>query len=58
VEVSGWTVSVVDRGSENGTTVHVPGRAPELLRPGLPTVVLPGTEIILAEAITVRFEAV
>ncbi|HMT61888.1 MAG TPA: hypothetical protein PKA24_13575, partial [Microthrixaceae bacterium] len=56
IQVSGWTASVVDRGSQNGTVLHAPGRNPELLRPGVPTVVLPGSEIVLAEAVTLRFE--
>lgn len=56
IRVSGWTATIVDRGSQNGTVIRAPGRQPELLRAGVPTAVLPGTEIVLAEAVTVRFE--
>lgn len=56
IQVSGWTASVVDHGSQNGTVLQVPGRPPELLRAGVPTVVLPGSDIVLAEAVTLRFE--
>ncbi|MDO5052788.1 MAG: FHA domain-containing protein, partial [Pseudoclavibacter sp.] len=56
VEVSAGLVLVTDLHSRNGTDIVLPERSPERLRPGEPTVVVPGTVIDLGSgvAFTVR----
>ena len=56
VEVSAGLVLVTDLHSRNGTDIVLPDRSPERLRPGEPTVVVPGTVIDLGSgvAFTVR----
>jgi len=56
VRVEGWSVSVVDLGSVNGTFVTRPGEQPQRLRPGQEALVLPGTRIVLANEVTFVFE--
>jgi len=57
IEVDEWTATVTDRDSRNGTVLHLPGVEPELLRGGLPAVMVPGSEVVLAECVTLRFES-
>lgn len=56
VAVEGGTVLVTDLGSRNGTSVVIPGRAPQRLREHEPTAVLVGTVIDLGGGVilTVR----
>src|SRR5690606_35718162 len=56
VAVEGGTVLVTDLGSRNGTSVVIPGRAPQRLREHEPTAVLAGTVIDLGGGVilTVR----
>lgn len=56
-EVSGWTATVTDKSSKNGTVLHLPGRDPQAMRAEVPVTIVPGAEIILAESVTLRFEA-
>lgn len=56
VRVEGWRVMVVDRDSTNGTTVALPGRAPQRLRPDEPYPIPPGARVSLAEEIEFTFE--
>ncbi|MFD1715770.1 FHA domain-containing protein [Amnibacterium flavum] len=53
VEMQGDTVVVTDLHSRNGTTVVLPGRAPERLRGGVPTTVIHGTVIDLGGGLTI-----
>jgi hypothetical protein len=57
VTLDGWHVLVTDLGSTNGTLVTPPGRDPQQLRPGEPTLIEPGTLVVLAEGIDFRYEA-
>lgn len=57
VRLEGWQVLVVDRRSTNGTTVSLPGRDPERLRPGEPFPITVGTSVDLAEESQFVFEA-
>lgn len=52
IAVEGGTVLVTDLGSRNGTSVVLPGRAPQRLREGEPTAVLVGTVIDLGGGVT------
>ncbi len=51
VRVEGWSVSVVDLGSTNGTQVTLPGEPPRRLRRGEPCLITPGTEVVLGEEV-------
>jgi hypothetical protein len=57
VEPSGWTATVVDLGSLNGTMLRQPGREPEQLRAHLPAALVAGAEFVLADVVKVRFVA-
>jgi hypothetical protein len=56
VRVDGWQVLVVDRDSTNGTTVVLPGRDPQRLRPGEPFPLPVGARVVLAEEVEFTFE--
>ena len=56
IRVDGWNVLLADLDSTNGTVVHLPGRAPERLRPNEPTTLLVNSTIELAREVTIRFE--
>jgi hypothetical protein len=58
VRVDGWQVFVVDRDSTNGTTVIVPGSAPQRLRAGEPYPLPTGGRVSLADEVEFTFEAV
>jgi hypothetical protein len=51
--VEGDTVVVTDLHSRNGTSVVLPGKAPQLLRQGEPTSVLVGTIVDLGGGVTI-----
>lgn len=57
VHIEDRTVLVTDLGSTNGTSVTTPDGRRTTLSPGRPTEIVPGTEVILADVITFRFEA-
>ena len=57
LRAEGWQIIAVDRRSTNGTTVHVPGRPPQLLRPDEPVAVPLGTVIELADEVELVVEA-
>lgn len=50
--IEGDTVVVTDLHSRNGTSIALPGKAPQLLRKGEPTAVLPGTVVDLGGGIS------
>lgn len=54
--LEGGTVVVTDLHSRNGTTVTLPGKASERLRPGEPTCVLPGTIVDFGGGLTVTVD--
>jgi hypothetical protein len=56
VRLGDWTVSVVDLGSTNGTTVTVPGQTPVRLNPNEPFELAPNAEVNLADEVVFRFE--
>jgi hypothetical protein len=56
VELDGWLVLVRDLGSRAGTTLHVPGRAPERIRANEAHVLEPGHRLDLADVYEIRFE--
>lgn len=56
VELDGWLVLVRDLGSRGGTTLHVPGRAPERIRANEAHVLEPGHRVDLADVYEIRFE--
>jgi hypothetical protein len=56
VRLDGWHVLVTDLDSTNGTLVAQPGRPQERLRPGQPTMIEPGTMVVLADDVTFVFE--
>ncbi len=51
-----WTALVVDLNSSNGTSVALPGRPQQRLRPQEPLQIIDGTEVFLTDAVTFRFE--
>jgi hypothetical protein len=52
-DVEGGTVVVTDLLSTNGTTIELPGQAPQRLRPNEPTSVIPGTVVDLGDGATI-----
>ena len=56
VQLEGWDVYVVDRGSKNGTFVEIPGHQPTKLRADEPCLVVPGTRISLADVVELHYE--
>jgi hypothetical protein len=56
IRIDGWQVRVVDLDSRNGTFVALPGRNAERLRPFEPTLVVPGTVILLSQDVTYSYE--
>ncbi len=58
IELDGWLVICRDLGSRGGTTLTMPGRAPERLRPMEPHVLEPGCRVSLADQYEVAYEVV
>lgn len=58
ITVEGWNVYVRDLNTTNGTSVTAPDRVTVQLRSGENYLVEPGSEIDLADVVTLRFEAV
>lgn len=56
IRLDGWHVLVSDLNSTNGTTVALPGRPTERLRPDQPAPIEPGTIVSLADEVTFTFE--
>lgn len=56
VKIRAWDVSVVDRGSKNGTFVEIPGHEPIKLRAGEECGIEPGTRVSLADVVEFHFE--
>jgi hypothetical protein len=56
IELDGWLVVVRDLGSRGGTTLLVPGRAPEQVRAQEPHVLEPGQALDLAQEFQVVYE--
>jgi len=56
VVLENWQVYVRDLGSTNGTTVTLPGQAPQRLREGELQLLEPGTVIMLADEVQCVFE--
>ena len=56
VALQGWHVLARDLGSTSGTSVTLPGRPPENLRPDEPVVLEPGSIVDLAGSYVFRFE--
>jgi hypothetical protein len=56
IRLVGWRVMVIDLGSTNGTTVIVPGGRPEPLAPGGSRMIEPGTQVVLAEEVSLVYE--
>jgi hypothetical protein len=56
VSLQGWHVLARDLGSTSGTTLTLPGREPESLRPDEPVVLEPGSVLDLAASYVLRFE--
>jgi len=56
VRVEGRNVLVVDLDSMNGTTVHLPGQVPQVLQPGGPLLIVPGTRVDLGDAVSFTYE--
>lgn len=56
VHVEGWDVLVEDQGSTNGTVVVLPDKEPERLREHDPRLVVPGTEVRIADTVTFSVE--
>jgi hypothetical protein len=56
VELDGWLVVATDVGSRGGTTLRVPGRAPERIRAHEPYVWEPGQVLDLADSCEVVYE--
>lgn len=56
VRVEGWQVMVLDKGSTNGTTVMLPGRDPQRLRPDHPFPLPIGGRVNLADEAEFTFE--
>ena len=56
VELDGWVVLARDLGSRGGTTLRVPGRAPERIRANEPHVLEPGNRLDLADVYEIVFE--
>jgi hypothetical protein len=58
IELDGWLVICRDLGSRGGTTLTMPGRPPERLRPMEPHVLEPGCRVSLADQYEVAYEVV
>lgn len=58
IRLDGWHVLVSDLNSTNGTTVTLPDRPTERLRPDQPAPIEPGTLVSLADEVTFTFEVV
>jgi FHA domain len=56
VQIDGWLVIVRDLGSRGGTTLRVPGRAPETIRAQEPHVLEPGHALVLADEYEVVYD--
>lgn len=56
VQLDGWLVIVRDLGSRGGTTLRVPGRAPETMRAQEPHVLEPGHVLDLADEYEVVYD--
>ncbi len=56
VQIDGWLVIVRDLGSRGGTTLRVPGRAPETIRAQEPHVLEPGHALLLADEYEVGYD--
>jgi hypothetical protein len=56
VGIEGWHVLVTDLNSTNGTVITVPGEEPQRLRASEPTLIPPGTLLVLADVVSYRFE--
>lgn len=56
IEVSGWTATVTDQDSLNGTEVQLPGKQPEHLRAHTPVAIVVGTRIVLANEVVLKLE--
>lgn len=56
IELDGWMVLARDLGSRGGTTLRVPGRPPQRIRPEESHVLEPGHVLDLADVYPVRFE--
>lgn len=56
IELDGWDVVARDLDSRGGTTIALPGREPERMRPGDAYVLEPGTVLDMAHVYAVRFE--
>jgi hypothetical protein len=56
VQLDGWLVIVRDLGSRGGTTLRVPGRAPEAMRAQEPHVLEPGHALDLADEYEVVYD--
>lgn len=56
IELDGWLVICRDLGSRGGTTLTMPGRAPERLRAMEPHVLEPGCRVSLADQYEVFYE--
>ncbi|SEC47645.1 FHA domain-containing protein [Nocardioides exalbidus] len=57
IELDGWDVVARDLDSRGGTTIALPGREPQGMRPGEAYVLEPGTVIDLAHVYAVRYES-
>jgi hypothetical protein len=56
IELDGWLVICRDLGSRGGTTLTMPGRAPERLRAMEPHVLEPGCRVSLSDQYDVAYE--
>ena len=56
IELDGWLVLATDLGSRGGTTLRVPGRAPERIRSHEPYVWEPGQVLDLADSYEIVYE--
>lgn len=56
IELSGWTATVTDEGSANGTEIELPGKEVEQLRPHVPMAIVVGTRIVLANDVRLKVE--
>ncbi|MCW2736951.1 FHA domain-containing protein [Nocardioides sp.] len=56
IELDGWDVVARDLDSRGGTTLALPGREPQRMRPGDAYVLEPGSVLDMAQVYAVRFE--
>jgi hypothetical protein len=56
IELSGWTATVTDQDSVNGTEVQLPGKPLEQLRPRSPMALVVGARIVLAGEVELKLE--